>query len=185
MFLSDADLALFRGLGECLVILGLVGAVSVFFSSQDRRMQERTLSMLFTLMASGGVAILWRADNLENVNRDLSLAQQAALSKTISQFSTVKFRVLTSRGNSEAHSLALKIVEAVEAGSGTMLPFYDELVSLPKGVVIFFNPKDADLGRKVYSAIGRELMKARIVGTIDSKADLEEGTLWIMVGEKP
>jgi len=141
--------------------------------------------MLFTLMASGGVAILWRADNLENVNRDLSLAQQAALSKTISQFSTVKFRVLTSRGNSEAHSLALKIVEAVEAGSGTMLPFYDELVSLPKGVVIFFNPKDADLGRKVYSAIGRELMKARIVGTIDSKADLEEGTLWIMVGEKP
>jgi len=141
--------------------------------------------MLFTLMASGGVAILWRADNLENANRDLSPAQQAALSKTVSQFPTVKFRVLTSRGNSEAHSLALKIVEAVKAGSGTMPPFYDELVSLPKGVVIFFNPKDADLGRKVYDAIGRELMKARIVGITASKADLDEGTVWITVGEKP
>jgi hypothetical protein len=52
-------------------------------------------------------------------------------------------------------------------------------------VVIFFNPKDADLGRKIYDAIGRELMKARIVGTSASKADLDEGNVWIMVGEKP
>jgi hypothetical protein len=182
---SDADLSLLSSLGELLVLLGLVGAVSLFFFPKDRHIRERSLGVLFTLMAAGGVALIGRADKLENANRDLTPAQQAALGKAISQFPTVKFEVLTSRGDREAHSLALKIADAVKAGSGAMPHFYDKIEPSPLGVVLTFAAKDADLRHNVANTVGRRLMEARIVNISDSSTELGENTLWIIVGGKP
>src|SRR5262245_60737019 len=127
VFLSDAELALLGNLGECLVAVGVVGAVSLFFFPKNRRVQERLLSVLFMLMAAGGVALAWRADSLGHADRDLTPAQQATIGNAISQFAAVKFEVMTSRGNSEANSLALTLVDAVKAGSGAMPHFYDQI----------------------------------------------------------
>jgi hypothetical protein len=179
-----SDLSLVSGLGELLVLLGLVGAVSLFFFPVDRRIQERSLGVLFTLMAAGGVALAWRADKLENANRDLTPEQHVRLSKAISQFPTTKFEVLTSRGDREAHSLALKIVDAVKAGSGAMPDFDDEKLSLPVGVVLVF-ARDADLRHNVADTVGRRLMEARIAVISDLAPELGEQTVRIVVGGKP
>ncbi len=180
-----SDLSLVSGLGELLVLLGLVGAVSLFFFPVDRRIQERSLGVLFTLMAAGGVALAWRADKLENANRDLTPEQHVRLSKAISQFPTAKFEVLTSRGDREAHALALKIVDAVKAGSGAMPVFDDEKLSLPLGVVLVFAAKDTDLRRNVADTVGRPLMAARIAVISDLAPELSEQTVRIVVGGKP
>jgi hypothetical protein len=180
-----SDLSLVSGLGELLIVLGLVGAVSLFFFPVDRRIQERSLGVLFTLMAAGGVALAWRADKLENANRDLTPEQHVRLSKAISQFPTTKFEVLTSRGDREAHALALKIVDAVKAGSGAKPVFDDEKLSLPLGVVLVFAAKDADLRRDVADAVGRRLMEARIAVISDLAPELSEQTVRIVVGGKP
>jgi hypothetical protein len=147
MFFSD--LSILSGLGELLALLGLVGAVSLFFFPKDRRIQERSLGVLFTLMAAGGVALIGRADKLENANRDLTPAQQAALSKAVSQFPAVKFEVLVSGADREAHSLALKIADAIKAGSGALPHFYDKILTAPVGVVLVFAAQDDDLRRDV------------------------------------
>jgi hypothetical protein len=182
---SDADLSLLSGLGELLVLLGLVGAVSLFFFPKDRHIQERSLGVLFTLMAAGGVALIWRVDMLGNANRDLTPAQQVTLGKAISQFPTVKFEVLTSRGDREAHSLALRIADAEKAGSGAMPHFYDKIEPSPLGVVLVFAAKDADLRHNVTNTIGRRLMEEHIVSISSTKDEVGENTVWIVVGAKP
>ena len=180
-----SDLSLLNGLGEALVVLGLVGAVSLFFFPMDRRMQERSLGVLFTLMAAGGVGLAWRADRLGNADRDLTPEQHVRLSKAISQFPTAKFEVLTSRGDREAHSLALKIVDAVKAGTGAMPAFEDEKLSLPIGVVLVFAAKDADFRHNVADTVGRRLMEARIAVISNIAPELREQTVRIVVGGKP
>jgi hypothetical protein len=136
-------------------------------------------------MAAGGVALAWRVDGLENADRDLTPAQQVALSKAVSLFPTAKFEVFTCRGNREAHSLAVKIVEAVKEGSGAKPPFSDEIFALPLGVVLVFNPKDTNLRQQVLDAVGSRLMQARIAVVTNIAAELGKDTVRIMVGEKP
>jgi hypothetical protein len=176
--------SLLNDLGQGLIVLGLVGAVSLFFFPEGRRILERSLGVLFTLVVIGGIALTWRADKLRNADRDLTPAQQAALSKAISQFPTIKFEVFTSRGNSEAHSLALKTVDAVKAGSGAMPAFDDKMLSLPVGLV-FVLGKDTDPDHTFADTVGRLLMAARIAVISDRTVDLDEHTVRIVVGEKP
>jgi len=184
MFLSDADLAFLKSLGEVLLVLGLVGVVSLFFFPGDRRLQKRSLGLLFALITAGGVALIWRADRLENAARDLSSAQQATLSQAISQFPAAKFQIFTNRADREAHALALKIVDAVKAGGGVIADFAEDRW-LPRGVVLSFADDDVDLRRKFSDKIGRQFMAARIIVITDSKPDLGENTVRITVGEKP
>jgi hypothetical protein len=183
MLFSDPSLLGDLGLG--LIVLGLVGAVSLFFFPKDRRILERSLGVLFTLMAVGGVALAWSAEKLLAADRDLTPVQQATLSKAISQFPTLKFEVFTSRGDREAHALALKIVDAVKAGTGAM-PFFDEaMLSPPIGVVLILDTKDADLRDHVVDTLGRPLMAARIAVISDRETEVGDHTLRIVVGGKP
>jgi len=175
--------SLLNDLGQGLIVLGLVGAVSLFFFPEGRRILERSLGVLFTLVVIGGVALTWRAERLRNADRDLTPAQQATLSKALSQFPAVKFEVLTSRGDKEAQSLALKIVDAVKAGSGAT-PLFDEIISPPVGVVLVLG-KEADPDHAVVDTVGRLLMAAHIAVISDRTVELDEHTVRIVVGEKP
>jgi hypothetical protein len=175
--------SLLNDLGQGLIVLGLVGAVSLFFFPEARRILERSLGVLFTLVVIGGVALTWRAERLRNADRDLTPAQQATLSKALSQFPAVKFEVLTSRGDKEAQSLALKIVDAVKAGSGAT-PLFDEIISPPVGVVLVLG-KEADPDHAVVDTVGRLLMAAHIAVISDRTVQLDEHTVRIVVGEKP
>jgi hypothetical protein len=184
MILSDASLSLLNDLGEMLIALGLVGVVSLFFFPKGRHILERSLGVLFTLVAVGGVALTLRAEKLRNADRDLTPAQQANLSKAISQFPTVKFEVFTSRGDREAYSLALKIVDAVKAGSGAMPLFDDQMLSLPMGVVFVLDDEDANPERHVVDTVGRLIMAARIASISDRATEIGESTVRIVVGGK-
>jgi hypothetical protein len=176
--------SLLNDLGRGLIVLGLVGAVSLFFFPEGRRILERSLGVLFTLVVIGGVALTWRADKLRNADRELTPAQQVALGKAMSQFPAAKFEVLTSRGNREAHALALKMVDAVKAGSGAMPLFDEDMAALPAGLVLILG-KDVDPDRTVVDTVGRLLMAARIAVISDRTVDLDEHTVRIVVGEKP
>jgi hypothetical protein len=176
--------SLLNDLGQGLIVLGLVGAVSLFFFPEGRRILERSLGVLFTLLVIGGVALTWRAEKLRNADRDLTSAQQATLSKAISQFPAVKFEVFTSRGDREAHSLALKMVDSVKAGSGAMPLFDEKMLSLPVGLVLVIG-KDADPDHTVVDTVGRLLMAARVAVISDRTVELDEHTVRIVVGEKP
>ena len=183
--ISFSGLSFLYDLGQGLVVLGLVGAVSLFFFPKDRRILERSLGVLFTLMAIGGVGVMWKVDKLLAADRDLTPVQQATLSKAISQFPTLKFEVFASRGDREAHALALKIVHAVKAGSGAMPHFDDQMPSLPPGVVLILDDNDADPDHNFVDTVGRPLMAARIAVMGDRAIDLSEHTVRIVVGEKP
>jgi len=176
--------SLLNDLGQGLIVLGLVGAVSLFFFPEGRRILERSLGVLFTLVVIGGVALTWRAQQLRNADRDLTPAQQATLGKAIGQFPAVKFEVFTSRANREAHSLALEIVDAVKAGTGAMPPFNDAMRVLPVGLV-FVLGKDADPDHTVVDTVGRLLMAARVAVISDRGIELDDHTVRIVVGEKP
>jgi hypothetical protein len=176
--------SLLNDLGQGLIVLGLVGAVSLFFFPEGRRILERSLGVLFTLVVIGGVALTWRAERLRNADRDLTPAQQATLSKALSQFPAVTFEVLTSRGDKEAHSLALKIVDAVKAGSGAM-PLFDEKILSPTVGVVLVLGKEADPDHAVVDTVGRLLMAAHIAVISDRTVELDEHTVRIVVAEKP
>jgi hypothetical protein len=176
--------SLLNDLGLGLIVLGLVGAVSLFFFPEGRRILERSLGVLFTLVVIGGVALTWRAETLRDSDRDLTPAQQAALSQAISRFPTVKFEVFTSRANREAHALALKMVDAVKAGSGSMPRFDEQMPLLPAGLVLVLG-KGADPDHTVVDTIGRQLMAARVAVISDRAIELDEHIIRIVVGEKP
>ena len=176
--------SLLNDLGQGLIVLGVVGAVSLFFFPEGRRILERSLGVLFTLVVIGGVALTWRAEKLRNADRDLTPAEQAALGKAISQFPTVRFEVFTSRGNREAHALALKMVDAVKAGSGAMPVFDEKMLVLPVGLVLVLG-KDVDPDHTVVDTVGRLLMAAHIAVISDRETELAEHTVRIVVGEKP
>jgi hypothetical protein len=186
-FLSDSELSFLRELGEILAALGLIGAASLFFFPANRRFLEHVLGAFFTLMAVGGVALAWKTDRLEAADRTLTPVQQATIGEAISQFPTTTFEILTSRGNKEAHSLALKLVDAVKTGSGAPPPFFDQLSPLPLGMVMIFDATDADLRREFFDKVGRRLMEARIVFVSDSRPEMggRKGIVRIVVGEKP
>jgi hypothetical protein len=179
------DLVLLDNLGEALAILGVAGVVSLFFFPEGRRLAERSLAVLFTLMAIGGTALMWRADRLVEAKRDLTPAEQAELSKAISQFPNAKFEVLTSRDDREAHSLALKIVDAIKGGSGGTPLFEEEEHLLPVGLTLIFDPEDVDLRRNIANTVGRLFIEARIAVISDETAGLGEQRVRIVVGGKP
>ena len=177
--------SLLDDLGKGLIVLGLTGQVSLFFFPKDRRILERSLGVLFTLVVIGGAGLAWRAEKLRDADRDLTPAQQATLSKAISQFPSVKFEVLAPPGDREAHSLALKIADAVKAGSGAT-PILDETMRTPVvGVVLVLDAKGADPEQKAADAVGRLLMEARVAVIGDRVDDLGEHTVRIVVGKKP
>ena len=176
--------SLLNDLGQGLIVLGVVGAVSLFFFPEGRRILERSLGVLFTLVVVGGVALTWRAQQLRNADRDLTPAQKATLGEAIGQFPAVKFEVFTSRANKEAHSLALKIVDAVRTGTGATPNFEEAMRALPVGVV-FILGKDADLDHTVVDTVGRLLMAARVAVISDRATELDDHTVRIVVGEKP
>jgi hypothetical protein len=182
---SDADLSLLSALGEFLVLLGLAGAVSLFFFSEGRRVLERSLGMLFILLAVGGGALAWKVDILRGSNRDLTPAEQIALSKAISHLPAVKFEVVTSSSDREAHALALKIVNAIKEGSGAMPLFDDKALSTPMGVVLVFAVEDENLRHNVADTVGRLLMRARIAVISDRATGLPKQTVRIVVGGRP
>ena len=142
--ISFSGLTFLYDLSQGLVVVGLVGVGSLFFFPKDRRILERSLGVLFTLVAAGGVGVMWKVEKLIAADRDLTPVQQATLSEAIGQFPTLKFEVFTSRGDREAHALALKILDVVKAGSGAMPHFDDQMLSLPCGVVLILDDKDAD-----------------------------------------
>lgn len=183
--ISFSGLTFLYDLSQGLIVVGLVGAASLFFFPKDRRILERSLGVLFTLMATGGVGVMWKVDKLIAADRDLTPMQQAALSEAIGQFPTLKFEVFTSRGDREANALALKILDAVKAGGGTMPHFDDQMLSLPWGVVLILDDKDADFHHNVVDTVGRPLMAARIAVMGDRAIDLSEHTVRIVVGGKP
>ena len=176
--------SLLNDLGQGLIVLGLVGTVSLFFFPLGRHVLERSLGVLFTLVVIGGVALTWRAERLRNADRDLTPVQQAALSKAIGEFPSIKFQVFTSRDDREAHSLALKMVDAVKAGSGAMPLFDERMLSPPVGVVLVLG-KEADRDRALVDKVGRLLMAAHIAVMSDNKTELGGDTVRIVVGEKP
>jgi hypothetical protein len=177
--------SLLSDLGGALIILGLVGVVSLFFFPKGRHIVERSLGVFFTLVAIGGFALTGRAEKLRHADRDLTPAQQATLSDAIRQFPTVKFEVLTSSGDREAYALALKIVDAVKAGSGAMPPFNDAMPSPPMGVVLILGPKDTDPDQNAVDTIGTLLMAARVAVMSNRAPELGEHRLRIVVGGKP
>lgn len=183
MFFSDPSVL--DRLGEAVIVFGLVGQISLFFFPEGRRVLERSMGVLFTLVVIGGVALTWRAEKLQDADRDLTPAQQATLGKAIGQFPTVKFEVIASREDKEAHALALKIADAIKSGSGAMPRFGDVLISPMPGVVLLLDGKDAKLDRTVADTVGRLLMAARIAVIGDVEPELGEHTLRIVVGKKP
>ena len=180
-----SDSSLLDNLGVGLIVVGLVGAVSLFFFPRDRRLAERSLGVLFTLAVAGGAALTWKAAALHGADRNLTQEQQAALSKAIGQFPTAKFEVVTSRANREAHALALKIADAVKAGSGATPPFDDMLLTPIVGVVLVFDTKSAELEHEVVETVGRVLMGARIAVVGNHAPELAPHTVRIVVGSKP
>jgi hypothetical protein len=176
--------SLLNDLGRGLIVLGLVGAVSLFFFPEGRRVLERSLGVLFTLVVIGGVGLTWRAEKLRNADRDLTPAQQAALGQAIGQFPAVKFEVFTSRGDREAYALAQKMVDAVKAGSGAMPAFDEWMPVLPVGVVLVLG-KETDPDHTMVDTVGRLLMAARIAVISDRTIELDRHTVRIVVGEKP
>ena len=177
--------SLLNDLGGALILLGLVGVVSLFFFPRGRHILERSVGLLFTLVVVGGFALTVRAEKLRHADRDLTPAQQAALSEAVRQFPTVKFEVLTSSGDREAHALARKIVDAVKAGSGAMPPFNEAMASPPMGVVLILGPKDVEPDQKAVDSIGTLLMAARVAVIGNRTPELAEHTLRIVVGGKP
>ena len=185
MFLSDNDLALFSGVGEFLIILGLTGVVTLFISRSGRPIQDWLLGLLFALMVASGGGLIWRTDELGKADRDLLPDQQAALSHAISQFPGAKVEVFTNSSDREAHALALKIVDAIKVGSGVMPDFFDDTFSPALGVVFIFSDKNTDLRDKFTDKVGRRLMAARIVLIDGRMPELSENTVRIVVGQKP
>lgn len=171
--------------GLLLLIIGGVGLVSLFFFPAERRLARRALAGLFVLMVIAGGALPWRAQALRAADRDLNPAQQAALTQAIRRFPDARFEVFTSRADPEAHALALKIVEAVKAGSGKMPSFEEGFASPQKGVVLVVGTSDPERSDIYVDTIGRPLMAARVAVLGEPRPDLGDKTVRILVGGKP
>jgi hypothetical protein len=181
--LSGADLLVLRSLSELLIVLGSVGLVTTFLS--DRPRPKRLLTVLLASMAAGGLVLAGATDELLAADRDLTPAQQAALSNAISLFSGVKFEVHTLRNDREARSLALKMVDAIRAGSGAMPQFVDGLSGLDPGVILVFAPDDVEFRRTFSNAVGTKLAAARIAVITADEAVQPKQSVRIVVGRKP
>jgi hypothetical protein len=179
-----SDPSFLSSVGQLLVVLGLVGQVSLFFFPAARRLLERSLGVIFTVVAIGGVGLTWRAQDVRDADRNLTPVQQAALSKAIGQFPSVKFEVFAAGDDKEARALALKIIEAVKAGTGAAPPI-DDLRSPPLGVVLIVRAKETEFARQFADRVGRVLMEARIAVMRDKAEELDDQTVRIVVGGKP
>lgn len=182
-FLSGADLLALRSLSEAFIVVGSVGLVSQIFN--DRRIQRRWLGLLFVLVATSGVALFLRIDDLQAADRDLTPAQQVALRDAVRRFSGVRFVVETLRDDKEAQSLARKIADALTAENLGPPQFVADAPALPPGVVLVFSPQDVDLRRDLSTAIGTQLAAARIAVITDKEASQPTGGVRIIVGRKP
>ena len=179
-----SDPSFLSSVGQLLVVLGLVGQVSLFFFPAARRLLERSLGVIFTVVALGGVGLTWRAQDLRDADRKLTPVQQGALTAAISQFPAVKYEVFAAGDDREARALALKIIEAVKAGGGAAAPL-DELQSPPLGVVLVMRDKETEFAHRFADRVGRVLMEARIAVMRDKEERLDEQTVRIVVGGKP
>ena len=93
-------------------VLGLVGQVSLFAFPRDRRVLERGLAVLFTVMVGGGVGLAWRAEQLRDADRDLAAPQFDGLRQAIEGHRDVAYQVYWAQGDAEAQALAHRIADA-------------------------------------------------------------------------
>jgi hypothetical protein len=179
-----SDPSFLSSVGQLLVVLGLVGQVSLFFFPAARRLLERSLGVLFTVVAIGGVGLTWRAQDVRDADRDLTPVQQAALSTALSQFPAVKFEVFAAGDDKEARALAAKIIDALKAATGAAPPI-DDLRLPPLGVVLVMRAKDTEFAHRFADRVGRVLMEARIAVMRDKAEEMDDETVRIVVGGKP
>ena len=165
-------------------VLGLVGQASLFAFPHDRRVLERALAVVFTVMVGGGVGLAWRADQLREADRDLPPAQFAGLRQAFAANAGLAYEVMWGQGDHESEALARKIVEAVKAGTGRPPKSDTATNTALRGVVLGVRDREVGAGLAV-DPIGRALMAARIATISDSVPDLPPDTMRIVVGRKP
>jgi hypothetical protein len=183
-----------EGLAIVLMAVGAAGLGALFISRPLRPAFKRSVGVVCAAMVVVGVLLMARADALRDADRDLDPAQQAELARAVSRFPNTRFEVLTADTASETRSLASKVADAVQAGSGTapvradIPPLMQKGVVPPlpqKGVVVVLRNVEADLGRAVASTINRALMAARVACITDDEPSLDDRTVRIVVGQKP
>lgn len=121
---------------------------------------------------------------MRQADRNLSPDRQADLSRTIGHFPTVRLEVHAVRADKQAHSLALKVADAVTAAKGTS-PVEGTLLSAPKGVVLVMRNDETDLARTIRNKVGRVLMAARIAAMSGDAPELDDNVVLIVIGPKP
>lgn len=165
-------------------VLGLVGQVSLFAFPRDRRVLERVLAVLFTVMVGGGVGLAWRAEQLRDADRAFTVLQFDRLRQAIAAHPAVSYQVYWAQGDAEAQALAQRIADAIKAGSGR--PPVAELAvpTAMRGLVLGARDRRVGAGLAV-DPVGRALMAARIATISDDVADLGPDTLRVTVGRKP
>jgi hypothetical protein len=165
-------------------VLGLVGQVSLFAFPRDRRVLERVLAVVFTVMVGGGVGLAWRAEQLRDADRDMTATQVAGLREALAANPGLRFEVLWGKGDREAQVVARKIAQAVKDGTGSPPVLDHEIVTPLRGVVLGVRDRSVGAGLAV-DPIGRALMAARIATISDAVPDLPADTMRIVIGRKP
>ena len=165
-------------------VLGLVGQVSLFAFPRDRRVFERMLAVLFTVMVGGGVGLAWRAEQLRDTDREFTSAQLVGLRQAFAKHPEVFVELHWGIGDRESQSVARKIAEAVKAGTGRP-PIAEYSIFTPlQGVILVVRDRSVGAGAAV-DPVGRALMAARIGTTSEADPELPPDTMRIVVGRKP
>ena len=166
------------------LVLGLVGQVSLFAFPRDRRVLERGLAVLFTLMVGGAVGLAWRAEQLRDADRDLVGPQFAGLVRALASHPADSYEFQYLQGDREAQALARRIAEAVKAATGRAPAEAQPVSTGLMGVLLAVRDRSAGVGLAV-EPIGLALMAARIAAISENAGDLPPGTMRILVGRKP
>lgn len=166
------------------LVLGLVGQVSLFAFPRDRRVLERVLAVLFTVMVGGAVGLAWRAEQLRDADRDLSGAQFAAVVRAFASHPGDSYEFQYLEGDREAQALARRLAEVVKAATGRTSADARPVPTKLLGVLMVVGDHGVGVGQSV-EPIGLALMAARIAAISENAPDLPPGTMRILVGRKP
>lgn len=166
------------------LVLGLVGQVSLFAFPRDRRVLERLLAVLFTVMVGGAVGLAWRAEQLRDADRDLSGSHFAAVVRAIASHPGTSYEFQFLQGDREAQALARRLAEAVKAATGLTSADAQPVSTQMLGMLMAVRDRGVGVGQSV-EPIGLALMAARIAAISENVADLPPGTMRILVGRKP
>jgi hypothetical protein len=167
-----------------LAIVGGVGLASLRLFPLGRRTVARTLAVLFVVSVAGSGALAWGAQKARAVERDITPAQQAALTAAFARFPDMRIEILVEPDDKEAKALALEIAAAVQAARGAAPRLTEHPVSAVKGVVIGVRTREEPVAGFL-KAVGRTLMAARVATISDIVPDLPDGEVRLVVGRKP